>query len=323
MTKIFAMLSGIKDRERNFLVFLVFLLISSCMWFFKVIGERLEADIPVGVIVKNMPQELQLEKDAELDVVVKADGGDLVAYMLGRKQVLVIDYNDMEYSDGRLTIPTSQLVNNIASTLPGSFSFRYFKENFLALEVERQTVSLPVVLSSSFVAADGLELGKVEFVPENVTVTAPSSMLQEMSFVQFGNDSVVEIGKDTVMSYILEQKKFVKYNPTVLTARVKTEPYMSVSYSRMVEISDYFAGNSEALCILPVPVTVRCSIPGSLLGEVRDGQIKVNVVSISSSAAGKDTLRFGVDALPFFIKEDRVVIEPEYIVVDRNPRTYK
>ena len=286
------------------------------MWLMKVAGENLEAEISIGVIVKNLPQELQLENDAELQVVVKADGADIIAYMMGKSRNMVVDYNDMEYRDGALLLSTSQLVNNVASVLPGPFSFRYFKENTLVLETRQQTVELPVMLSSAYVAADGIELGDVEFTPETVAVTAPETLLQKMSYVQFGGDSLIIIGRDTVITWSLEPAAFVKYEPVAITAKVKTEPYVNISLPRRVQIDDDSLCAAESACRMPVPVTVTCKVPKSMVSELCDEHLKVNVVSRSSAAYGRDTLRFGVSALPFFVKEERVTVEPELIVLD-------
>ena len=286
------------------------------MWLLKVAGENLEAEISIGVIVKNLPQELQLEDDAELQVVVKADGADIIAYMMGKSRNMVVDYNDMEYRDGALLLSTSQLVNNVASVLPGPFSFRYFKENTLVLETRQQTVELPVMLSSAYVAADGIELGDVEFTPETVAVTAPETLLQKMSYVQFGGDSLIIIGRDTVITWSLEPAAFVKYEPVAITAKVKTEPYVNISLPRRVQIDDDSLRAAESACLMPVPVTVTCKVPKSMVSELCDEHLKVNVVSRSSAADGRDTLRFGVSALPFFVKDERVTVEPELIVLD-------
>ena len=307
---------GKKSQGRDFLIFLVFLFVSSCMWLMKVAGENLEAEISIGVIVKNLPQELQLEDDAELQVVVKADGADIIAYMMGKSRNMVVDYNDMEYRDGVLLLSTSQLVNNVASVLPGPFSFRYFKENTLVLETRQQTVELPVMLSSAYVAADGIELGDVEFTPETVAVTAPETLLQKMSYVQFGGDSLIIIGRDTVITWSLEPAAFVKYEPVAITAKVKTEPYVNISLPRRVQIDDDSLRAAESACLMPVPVTVTCKVPKSMVSELCDEHLKVNVVSRSSAADGRDTLRFGVSALPFFVKDERVTVEPELIVLD-------
>lgn len=307
---------GKKSQGRDFLIFLVFLFVSLCMWLMKVAGENLEAEISIGVIVKNLPQELQLEDDAELQVVVKADGADIIAYMMGKSRNMVVDYNDMEYRDGALLLSTSQLVNNVASVLPGPFSFRYFKENTLVLETRQQTVELPVMLSSAYVAADGIELGDVEFTPETVAVTAPETLLQKMSYVQFGGDSLIIIGRDTVITWSLEPAAFVKYEPVAITAKVKTEPYVNISLPRRVQIDDDSLRAAESACRMPVPVTVTCKVPKSMVSELCDEHLKVNVVSRSSAADGRDTLRFGVSALPFFVKDERVTVEPELIVLD-------
>lgn len=312
----FAMSSQKKDRGHDFLVFLVFLFVSSCMWLMKFAGETLEAEVSLGVVVKNMPQELQLKDDAVVRVVIKAHGADIIAYMMGGRHDMAVDYGDMEYRDGLLVMSTSRLANSAASVLPSSFSFRYFKENELVLETEQQTAILPVILSSSYVAADGLELGAVEITPKMVNVTAPAAMLNEMGYVQFGGDLPVVISGDTLISYTLEQNGFVKYDPVKFTADVRTEPYVDICVSRKVDISNACMGKAGSDSLPPVPVTVTCRVPRSMLSELGSGHLKVYVASRDASAMSGDTLRFGVSALPFFVKEECVVVEPGYVVLD-------
>jgi hypothetical protein len=266
--------------------------------------------------VKNLPQELQLKDDAGLGVVVKAEGADIIAYMLGRRRSLVVDYSELEYRNGSLMVSTSRLVNNAASALPGSLSFRYFKDNMLVLETEQMTMDLPVMLGSSFVAAGGLEIGDVEFVPRTVAVTAPSAVFEKMSYIQFGADSLITIGNDTVISCSLVNSDFVKYDPVTITASIRTEPYVNVRLSRKAEINASCQDGAESKCLLFVPVTVRCKVPKSMMSELGDGHLKVSVASRHAAADGRDTLRFAVSALPFFVKEDGVTVEPELVVLD-------
>ena len=307
---------GKKDKGRDLLLFIGFMVVSSCLWLLKVAGENLEAEISIGITVENLPQELQLEDEAELRATVMADGADLIAYMLGKELRMVVDYNDMQYIDGRLTIPTSQLVNSAASSLPGSFTFRYFKDNVLVMRTNQLTVALPVMMGSSLVAADGLELGDVELRPKTVKVTAPSTMFRNLSFIEFATDSLTLIERDTVLYCYLQQSKFVKYEPAMLEARVKTEPFVSVSLTRTVDISQVCGGLEDSLCLLPVPVTVTCKVPKSMVEELGDEYLKVGAVAQGGSAGVPDTVRFGVSALPFFVKEGAVSIEPEYVVIE-------
>lgn len=305
------------NKGHDLLVFLVFLLVSFCLWLLKVSNENFETKVAVGVTVIDMPEGLELQDDGvELEVGVRAKGSKLLSYMFHKEAAIEIPYSDFTDKDGVLSIETSKLTNMVEAAMPLEFTFKYFEEEALVAHVKRTSVMLPVKFESDVVARKNVEYSGIELNPEMVTVIAPPSMLEGMEYVLFGAGSKIKVAGDTVLTYTLPKKKYISYEPSVLTARVKATPYSKVSVMRKLQIEDMPMEHIANLYDLPDSVKLSCLLPPSLAGKVDKEHFRVSLHASDIRKGAKDTLFFRVSELPSFTKEENVMLNPEYVILE-------
>lgn len=305
------------NKGHDILVFLVFLVISFCLWLLKVSNEDFETNVVMNVIVEEVPDGLELqEDDIELNVGVKAKGSKLLAYVFGKAGSIEVAFSDFADDDGVLSIETSKLANKVEAAMPPGFSFKYFADESLIVYVKKESVSLPVKFDSNIVAGKNVEYGGVELHPEKVTVMAPPSMLEGLEFVSFKSIPNIKVLKDTVLEYTLPQKKYMAYEPSVLTVKIKASPYSNIKVMRKLQILDMPLSHIAKLYGFPDSIEVSCLIPPSMASKVAKEHFKVSAHSSDVRKGTKDTLFLNVGSLPSFVKEDNVKLQPEYIILD-------
>ena len=305
------------NKGHEFLVFLVFLLVSLCLWLLKVSSEIFETNVAMRVVVEKMPEGLELRDDkVELEVGVRVKGSKLLTYMFGKESHIEIPYSDFTDNDGVLSIETSKLTNKVEAAMPADFAFRFFEEEELVVRIKTESVLLPVKFESDIVAGKNVEYGGIELVPEKVLVTAPPSMLEEMDSVLFKAGTRINVAKDSLITYTLPHKKYTTYEPAVLTAKVKATPYSKVSVMRKLSVEDVPLTHIASLYGLPDSVKLTCLMPPSMTGKVDKEHFGVSVNSGNIRKGVKDTLFFTVSSLPSFVKEENVRLEPEYIILE-------
>ncbi len=305
------------NKGHEFLVFLVFLLVSFCLWLLKVSSEIFETNIAMGVVVEKMPEGLELQDNKiELEVGVRVKGSKLLTYMFGKECSIEIPYSDFTDNDGVLTVETSKLTNKVEAALPADFAFRFFEEEELVAHIKTESVLLPVKFESNIVAGKNVEYGGIELVPGKVLVTAPPSMLEEMDSVLFKAGTKINVARDSILTYTLPRKKYTTYEPSVLTAKVKATPYSKVSVMRKLWVEDIPLNHIASLYGLPDSVKLTYLMPPSMAEKVDKGHFRVSVNSGNIRKGAKDTLSFTVSSLPSFVKEENVRLEPEYIILE-------
>lgn len=305
------------NKAQEFWVFLAFLFVSFCLWLMKVTNESFETNITVGVIVKHVPAGVELENDdVEIEVGVRAKGSKLLAYKLWKECSIVVDYADFADNDGILSMPTSKLTNNIGSSLPAFFTFRYFEDDSLTVKIKKESVTLPVIFNPVIVAGNNVEYDGYRLSADSVIVTAPPAFLNGVENVHFGTDSVILVTRDTLLRCTLPQRRYVKYEPAVLTANIKASPYTMLNIRRRVQLVDTVSGEITPSDI-PDSVTVSCMLPPSMAAKVGKAHFNVYAAPGDIVKGERDTLRLRVSSLPPFVRRENVRVEPEYILLDK------
>lgn len=221
-----------KNRMRNFLVFMVFVLVAFSLWMLKVLNEKYETDITVAVAVTGIPEgvELDVEEDGvELLVYVEDYGSKLLKYMFGDSPEVTVDYSEFKDDNGRLSIPVSLLENRVVSSLHQSTELQHFQNEVLEVRIKKNERYLPVDCMYDIAAVEHLELKSVKFEPEKVRVTAPPSFFYKNDAVEYEPIVADSVFKDTVF-YVdaLECGKYVDVEPQRVKVSVDIEPLAQI-----------------------------------------------------------------------------------------------
>ena len=174
-----------KFKENNLFTFLFFLLVSCCLWLLQVLNEEYETDIPFNVTVLNLPDNIELVDDGDVEFGVRLHdrGTALLKYKFGRKLSVVVDYAEFKKQKGVLSLPVSSLKKQVTNSIESSSSIVQYNEDTVHINVKHNRKLLPVRLNGKIDAAEHFEISGISIQPSDVMVSATPERLDEMSLV--------------------------------------------------------------------------------------------------------------------------------------------
>lgn len=113
-----------KIWNKQFLIFLFFLALSSVFWIFQTLNETYEEDFQVPLELRNVPSNVVITTDLpeNLHILLRDKGSQLLAYRYSRQfKPVVVDYNTYSNPSGHVSILGNELQRQIAAQLlPGT-----------------------------------------------------------------------------------------------------------------------------------------------------------------------------------------------------------
>lgn len=113
-----------KIWNKQFLIFLFFLALSSVFWIFQTLNETYEEDFQVPLKLRNVPSNVVITTDLpeNLHILLRDKGSQLLAYRYTRQfKPVVVDYNTYSNPSGHVSILGNELQRQIAAQLlPGT-----------------------------------------------------------------------------------------------------------------------------------------------------------------------------------------------------------
>lgn len=113
-----------KIWNKQFLIFLFFLALSSVFWIFQTLNETYEEDFQVLLELRNVPSNVVITTDLpeNLHILLRDKGSQLLAYRYTRQfKPVVVDYNTYSNPSGHVSILGNELQRQIAAQLlPGT-----------------------------------------------------------------------------------------------------------------------------------------------------------------------------------------------------------
>ncbi|MGM9712680.1 MAG: CdaR family protein [Prevotella sp.] len=183
MTIVRDLLFGTFNRE--FLIFLFFLVLSAAYWVMSVLNDTMEREVTVHVQLSGVPKNVILLDEDNMDIhaTVRDKGYTIAAYLWGDKlKTVKIPFSTFARGRDRCTVSNGELVKLISQQLYGSSKIVQLKPDKLEfpynLGMNRR---YPVKLYGKVRPADTYYLAQVKFQPESVYVYSSEHLLDSIS----------------------------------------------------------------------------------------------------------------------------------------------
>lgn len=306
-----------KINGHDALVFLGFLVVSFSLWLLKAMGEVHETGIVVDVVVKNLPTGIELDnnEDVKIEVLVRDKGEELFDYKFGQSPQVVVDFEELsDDGNGNLKMNLSALVNRVSNALKPSSTFLRFKDEFLALQLKREVVTLPVKLKYDIETVKHYELVGVETSAEEVRITLPSSKAKMLKRIDLPDLSLKGLSNDTMLYVPLPKDKYVNYEPSVVGVKVQVAPYVAGSVRGRVAVrNNMFSMDIGNFCYMPDSVVVSYMAPASVAAGVTSDDFVIELDFLELLGEKNDSVQFKLQSFPLGIDKDDVRLIPEFV----------
>ena len=175
------------NKNKQFLVFVFFLLLSASFWMFMTLNETYEREIKMPVQMVNIPKNVVLTSAAidTVRVTVRDRGWVIMSYLWGDKVHLTrLNYKNYDRGNGGGIVPASDLRRAIEQQLENSSRVTGMKPEkleFFYNNGERKRV--PVRYAGRVIPEQLYFISEIEYSPDSVDVYASQDKLDSIQTI--------------------------------------------------------------------------------------------------------------------------------------------
>ena len=282
--------------NKEFLIFLFFLLLSGAFWLMMALNETYEEELKVPVRLVGMPRNAVMtdEPADTVKVIVRDKGFTLVTYKYGHWfRPLTFKFATYANEDqGHGAIPAADIIKQVQSQLYGSSKLLSVKPEKLDFYFTYgASKKVPVRFRGKISTSKSYYLAHTEFSPMMVTAYANKKVLDELKYVEIEPFNYRNL-QDTIRRNVRLQKiRGVKLVPS--TVRLSVYPDVLTEESIEVPVSAVNMPAGMVLRTFPSRVTVRFTIGASQFRMIRPEQFNVVVdyQTLAENPSDKCTLQ--------------------------------
>ena len=282
--------------NKEFLIFLFFLLLSGAFWLMMALNETYEEELKVPVRLVGMPRNAVMtdEPADTVKVTVRDKGFTLVTYKYGHWfRPLTFKFATYANEDqGHGAIPAADIIKQVQSQLYGSSKLLSVKPEKLDFYFTYgASKKVPIRFRGKISTSKSYYLAHTEFSPMMVTAYANKKVLDELKYVEIESFNYRNL-QDTIHQNVRLQKiRGVKLVPS--TVRLSVYPDVLTEESIEVPVSAVNMPAGMVLRTFPSRVTVRFTIGASQFRMIRPEQFNVVVdyQALAENPSDKCTLQ--------------------------------
>ena len=282
--------------NKEFLIFLFFLLLSGAFWLMMALNETYEEELKVPVRLVGIPRNAVMtdEPADTVKVTVRDKGFTLVTYKYGHWfRPLTFKFATYANEDqGHGAIPAADIIKQVQSQLYGSSKLLSVKPEKLDFYFTYgASKKVPIRFRGKISTSKSYYLAHTEFSPMMVTAYANKKVLDELKYVEIEPFNYRNL-QDTIHQNVRLQKiRGVKLVPS--TVRLSVYPDVLTEESIEVPVSAVNMPAGMVLRTFPSRVTVRFTIGASQFRMIRPEQFNVVVdyQALAENPSDKCTLQ--------------------------------
>ena len=282
--------------NKEFLIFLFFLLLSGAFWLMMALNETYEEELKVPVRLVGMPRNAVMtdEPADTVKVTVRDKGFTLVTYKYGHWfRPLTFKFATYANEDqGHGAIPAADIIKQVQSQLYGSSKLLSVKPEKLDFYFTYgASKKVPIRFRGKISTSKSYYLAHTEFSPMMVTAYANKKVLDELKYVEIEPFNYRNLQDTIHLNVRLQKIRGVKLVPS--TVRLSVYPDVLTEESIEVPVSAVNMPAGMVLRTFPSRVTVRFTIGASQFRMIRPEQFNVVVdyQALAENPSDKCTLQ--------------------------------
>lgn len=281
--------------NKEFLIFLSFLLVSGVFWLITALNESMEKEVGVPVQVVNVPDNIVLTSELQdtIKVTLRDKGYILAAYQYtDHLQPIKINFSNYSKGDGHGTVTAAELQRLIRQQLYKSTDIRSIKPEKMDIYFNHGIhKKVPVMFRGKIGAAQNYFITQTKVVPDSVDVYATNEMMNAITSVTTDYTTRLNVSSSEKQTVPLQKKSGVKFVPSEVTLEIDADVLTEGSFDVPVVAVNMPEG--KILRTFPSQVKVHFVVGSHLIDQVFPGDFRVEVdyQEIEDNPSDKCTLR--------------------------------
>ncbi|WP_277265403.1 YbbR-like domain-containing protein [Prevotella corporis] len=314
--------------NKEFLVFLFFLILSGLFWLTNALDDPYEKEIEVDLRLAGIPKNVVLtsEVDSVIRVTVR-DKGYVIGLYLFRKQLhpLFFDFSTFSGQNNTGEIPVSEIQKQLSQQLYTSTKILSVKADNLSFSFNYgQRKKIPVSMLGVAAPGEGYFLSRVQFAPDSVTVYAAKKLLDSIQTAYTVRQEVVNFTEPQEITVqlrkirnakLMPNKVKMKLFPDVLTEETVEVPVEAINvppnkvmriFPRKIKVN--FAIGAQRVKSMPKNIETKQLLPTGFkvvvdYNEVADHASEKCHVYIQATPNGVRNARPAVNVVDYLIEQ--------------------
>ncbi len=304
--------------DRRFIVFSIFIVISTIFWFLIKLEEEYQSDIRFPVRFTNFPENKVLVGDVprEVQLEVRSRGYKLLEYKLNNIILpLVIDLNayplklDSRDDNGGLFLLTRDLRYVIEKQLSTEVEVVEIEPDTLFFEfasrIRKQVQVVPNIKiepAKQFMKTSGINID-----PDSIFISGPSNILDTIIVIKTQEKAFTNLSENLDEEIALEELENVKYSRNTVRIQQQIKEYTEAQVS--IPIEPLNVPDSLILRPFPEAVNLKCFVALDDYEKVIPAAFNA-VIDYTTISNESDQLKIKLTESPSFARQIRLT--PEY-----------
>lgn len=303
--------------NKQFLIFLFFLMLSTAFWLFQTLNETYEQDFSIPVKLKNVPENVVIttELPKTVQLRLRDKGVALLNYSYGKDfSPVVIDYNNYANSNGHVRILSGDVLKQVVSSLaPGTqvVSLRPDTLEFFYNFGLRKRV--PVRVQGDIRTGHIYHLSDIRLSQDSVTVYASKSLLDTITGAYLRPIHLRNMTDTTVITTNIQPIKGAKFEPSEITISLFVDRLVEKTVSVPIQWVNFPA--TKTLRTFPSKVNVTFQVGMGMYRQITADNfvLVVNYEELLENTG--NTCRISLKTIPPGVSHVRISPqEVEYVI---------
>ncbi len=216
-----------KIWNKQFLIFLFFVVLSFSFWLFQTLNEVYERSFTIPVKLENVPGNVVIttELPDNISLTLQDKGVVLYSYVYGQKfKPVVIDYNAYSTTGGHSRILSDDVMKQVKPQLqPGTHVLSLKPDTLEFFYNYGLSKRVPVKFQGAIRTSSLSYLSKQEFSHDSVTVYASESMLDTITAAHLTPFYVADFSDTLVTTIEVQPIKGAKFIPKEVTLSLQAD----------------------------------------------------------------------------------------------------
>ncbi|MBQ6964897.1 MAG: hypothetical protein IJP82_04300 [Bacteroidaceae bacterium] len=299
--------------DRNFLVFLVFLLVSIIFWFMQAIRETTEVSITYQLKIEDVPSRVIYTSEIPTEVSVNYTGRGWEAFyhkfMLNEDHELTIPFKDINRSSGRIVITADNFRRAALKKKPKELTYSSTTPSKIeAYYSNGLHKRVPVIFNGNVTTTGGRYQCGIRLTPDSVDVYAPDQIYDQITSVRTEKVTFEDL-EDTLDCRLAIQ---VPHGAKIDPDSINTQICVDIFTDKTIEVPIYSENmpTSKIMRTFPPKVKATFLVSSTLYDDITEEGFII-VVDYKETNANAKRCKLHVRQKPEHIRHLR--ISPEYV----------
>ncbi len=260
-------------KNRNIFVFLIFVIISSFLWFLNAINKEHDTEMKIPYKFENLPAKANISKDSpsDLTVLIHGHGYNLLREKIEQvKLPVVINFADKENpvvfhrnENNPLTsyVLTTDLIPFLSIRFGSNIQVTGVKPDTLFFDfAESYSKKVPVIVNPIYsINKEYILTGSLIVTPDSVFIYGPKHITDTVKFVTCASSDLGLIGESHIKEIKIDAIKELSFSKSKVLINIPVEKYTETSIE--VDIATANFPDSLKYQLIPNKVTISYKVP--------------------------------------------------------------